>query len=416
MLRRISKENVRGMIAYGASPAFGVLSGPVLAHALGPHGRGQFSAAMEPLTVAGAIATIGIPSAVTYFTARGYGRRETLRRGLRAALIPTSITFLFMVWYSGKVAETQGMPRWILIYAWSFIFVSAVVQIRRGSWQGIAAWRRLDLERLLFGSLRFVAVASVALVGLTSSSPYIVAALAAFVLASVVLWFPKSRSVSSPAVSPLRGRPFITYSLTASIGTITVVANNRIDQVLMPAQVGSSEVGYYAVAVTIAEVPLVLGALASRNALQLASSGRSLREVISELWIYFAAVIAAALVLAAFAGIYVPFLFGSDFSPSVNPVRVLAAGSAGAVVTLISTAYLSGVGRPGLSSLIPVCGFVVTAIAFSTAWGSIGAMEAAIIATLGQVASLITAIFVVWRVESRRSRRTDFSSPRGHAR
>ncbi|MFW8744947.1 lipopolysaccharide biosynthesis protein [Mesorhizobium japonicum] len=405
-MRRLARP-ARGIIAYGAAPALGLLSGPVLAQTLGPAGRGQFASVMEPLTVAGAVASIGIPAAVTYFSAqRGADAERIYRIGLLVAIVPSILVYAGMIWYSGEISRAQGLPRLVVVAAWAMILVSAVVQIRRGYWQGRAAWARLDLERFGFAVLRFAAVVVVALLGIHESSAFIGAALLAFVLAALLLWAPapgRPRDRSHGVVVP-RGGEFVGYSLTAAIGTISLVANNRLDQVLMPAQASSAQVGLYAVAVTVAEVPLVLAVLAARNALQLASAGQSLRAIVREVWIYVAMTAASSVVLAVFAGFYLPLFFGASFEPSVIAVQVLSIGTSIASFATVAGSIVSGRRRPALSSVIPLSGLVTTTVGFVALWGRVDSLTAAVIATLSQGVSVVAAA-VVLAVVVRRPRR-----------
>ena len=51
-------------------PAAGLLTQPILARALGAGGRGELTAAMAPSALALAIATLGLPEALTFYLAK----------------------------------------------------------------------------------------------------------------------------------------------------------------------------------------------------------------------------------------------------------------------------------------------------------------------------------------------------------
>src|SRR5690606_13565070 len=112
------------------------------------------------------------------------------------------------------------------------------------------------------------------------------------------------------------------YSLLASIGTISTIASSRLDQLLMPAAASARELGYYAVAVTVAEIPLVLATLAARNSLQKSAKGASNIAIMRECLFFFAVCVLAVLAILVTAPIVTPIVFGSDFGPSVLPMQI----------------------------------------------------------------------------------------------
>jgi O-antigen/teichoic acid export membrane protein len=387
---------VRGAAAYLLAPALGLVSGPVLGRALGPTGRGQFAAIMETLTVAGAFASLGVPAAVVYFIKQGHDPRRVYRLGLAVCLVPAGLVYGLLLAYAQVVSQEQHLHAGFLAVVWTAVMVQAVVQVRRAYWQSMSAWRRLDLERGGFAVARFLAVVGVAVVGVTTAGPYAVAALLAFVLTAGLLWVRPPPETLSDA-----GRPgaaaLSAYSLSAALGTISIVANSRLDQVLLTATTSAHELGLYAVAVTVSEVPLVFGTLMARNALPLASSGGSLTALWHELRWYAAGLAVSTLALLALVGPAVPLVFGDDFSGAVGPSQLLLLGTFCTSVSLPAVAIVSGRGWPFLSSLIPTAGLGVTIAAYALCWGEVSAWRAAVISTVSALACAGTAVVLVRR-------------------
>src|SRR5579875_3552405 len=75
-------------IGNAVTPLVGLATAPILVHALGVAGRGEFAATTSPtllLTIAG---TLGLPQAVTYFVASGrLSARVTTRRACTQSLL-----------------------------------------------------------------------------------------------------------------------------------------------------------------------------------------------------------------------------------------------------------------------------------------------------------------------------------------
>lgn len=387
---------IRGIIAYGAGPALGLASGPLLARAMGPDGRGEFASIMQPLTLAGALASIGIPAAATYFVAKGeYRDRSVLIRGMILSILFAAIAYGILVAYSSPVSNAQGINRTFLIVIWLLVFVLAAVQIQRGYLQGQARWRLLDFERFLFAILRFGGVAVLAFLGVSTAEDYVVASLSAFIFAGVLLWWP---SRQSPVAQPHKKIPYpvlANYSLSAALGTIAVVANNRMDQILLPLMTQSREVGFYAVAVTVAEVPIILGTLASRDALYAASRGYSPQQVFRSSALYLGGAAALGVLLAIFAPLFMAPVFGDAFSEAVSSVQILCLGTIFACFALTLTAVIAGIGRPALSSVVPLVGLVVTGLLFWMFSQSMTSTIAAVVAAISQIVSVIVGLLVL---------------------
>src|SRR4051794_38111209 len=64
-------------------PAAGVLTSPILARALGVAGRGELAVVLAPATLALAVATLGLPDALTYYVAK---HPQITRRAIALAI------------------------------------------------------------------------------------------------------------------------------------------------------------------------------------------------------------------------------------------------------------------------------------------------------------------------------------------
>lgn len=395
------KVKVRGILAYGLGPMLGLISGPILAQSLKPVGRGQFASVMEPLTIAAAVASVGIPTAITYFISRGGNPQIVQRLGLLFGFIPTTLICVALWLYSGPVADTQNLPRGFVAGAWSAVILSVAIQIRRAYWQGLAGWLVLDTERSFFSIARFWAIIICVVIGAQSAQFFVVAVLLAFVISATILWLPWKRN-SPKKVEELSRHSFVRYSLLAAVGSIAIVANNRIDQVLMPAQTSSSEMGFYAVAVTIAEVPLVFATLASRDTLQLSSSGEPLWQILKHNRVYFAGVLISSICLGLGANWYLPLFFGNDFRPAIFSIHLLSIGTIFSTVAVISISFIAGKGAPIFSSLVPLIGLVVTLIAFYFCWYKVDASVSSWISLGAQGSSAFLGLILTWVVLQKR--------------
>jgi O-antigen/teichoic acid export membrane protein len=118
--------------------------------------------------------------------------------------------------------------------------------------------------------------------------------------------------------------------------------------------------------------------------------------------------LAAAIVpLWALAGWIIPALYGSQFDHAVLPARIILLGLALEGVAGVLTAFLYGIGRPGLNSWAMGAGLVVTVILdllLIPPFGSTGAAVASASAYLVSSLALIACFRMVQRPRPPRAR------------
>ena len=195
----------RGMLAYAAAPAVGLATGPVLARMLGTEGRGELAILLQPLTVAGAVAALGVPAAVTHFLAGGHPSAPTMRRARLVTTLSSLVVYLLLVGYALVVEARTGMSAGLLSVAWSWVFVEVWVSLRRARAQGEGPLWRLDAERAVYASLRLLAVVGCAWLGLRSVEAYAAATLLPVLLGSLLVLGAAGRSVTAPGLPAARG-------------------------------------------------------------------------------------------------------------------------------------------------------------------------------------------------------------------
>lgn len=187
------------------------------------------------------------------------------------------------------------------------------------------------------------------------------------------------------------------YGLRAEVGSVMQTVNARLDFVLVAALIGPAAVGVYAIASRYAEL-LRLPALALNYVLfpafaragPVAARKQTSRALLRLWW----TPISAAVPMAMLAPFVLPLVYGAEFRGSSGPSLVLLAGMSGVVVNGVITAYLSGIGRPGLSSLAVGAGLVITVVLdllLIPPYGVMGAAAASTTTYLTTTAVLLVA-------------------------
>lgn len=395
---------IRSWAAYAAMPAIGIITAPMLAHALGPEGRGQLAGMLQPIVLAGAIAALGVPSAVTYFIGGGRDPRRVTQIAVRISILMTLIVAAGLYLYSGTVARQIGVDRGLMLLVWLAFLPSAFISIRRAHLQGLRNYRALDLERVIASGLRFGQIVLLCLAGISDVRIYAVAYMAAGLTASCVLRVPKRAGLPWPTdyKVAMRAGEIARYALLASFGTIASAMSSRLDQAIMPAVVPVVELGYFSVAVAVAEVSTIISSVAVRNVLAETSTGIGRWAIVWSVLIGGAGqvILVGAMLLAS--PYVVPIIFGRDFAPAVDLIRILLLGTFIAYWGGCASAFLAGLGRPGLASMGPAAGALCTALLFWMRWHNMDAMAASWISVTSQIVTVTTgAISILWLVRRR---------------
>lgn len=345
--------------SYLLVPFTALLSGPVLAHALGPTGRGELAAVLVPLALANIIATFGFQEAATYFVARGEHDSDRIA-GLAVGLsVLTGAVAAAVLWVlaplllrnAPDMVDTLRLLSLTLPLTIGFAGVRGVVA-------GTQQFGRVSMERAggSLGRLLVLGLAAVT-IGLTS----VVAATISVVVpvvASLVLVGPAL--VRSGGRTVLRLRRFLGYSVHAAVGTIGGILVLQLDQALMAPLSSVEQLGFYAVAASLAGLP----AAAVQGVRDVVFSYSSVTAdpdlVARSTRVTVALCVPVVVAGAVLCEPLVPLLFGSDFRPAVLMAQVLLLAALPNTVSAVVGAGLMSVGRPRVRSAILVGGAALT--------------------------------------------------------
>ncbi|WP_255479787.1 MATE family efflux transporter [Quadrisphaera oryzae] len=376
------------------APAVALVSSPLLARALGPDGRGLYAALTVPLILAGTLGTLGMQDSLTYHVAN---KLLSVRGALKFALwwiAPASIlTVICTGAYGFYLFSSESLVRGTF-----FILLAAVpFQIALNLLAGIATGSRN------FSSIYVIQIASpllrlgflVSLLGLVIGKPEIAAAIffAPSILLVPLVWRRVRREHNPKTEDRASRKEAGRYALAAFPGVLATLSTARLDQLLALPLIGASQLGIYASAVALAELPLVV-ALAART-LSLSAPGenpavsqtRLLRNsfFLTSLTCFFLWVAAPTII---------PTLFGTDFTGAIEPCRILLTGSLLYAVASTCTGILLRAGRPKTQStlLILSAGLGVIGLFALAPYGAVGA---ALASSLSYAAVSIVALACV---------------------
>lgn len=379
---------VLSALSLAVSPISAALLAPILARLLGADGRGQLSAILAPLSLADAVATIGLPAAVTYFRARGVGSGTLLRLSAPLAIASSLATYGLLAGYASVVAPQQGIDAGVLRVVWAFVVIGLFLGVMRALRMGEQAWLSINLERIAAPVLRLIACSALILTGDIGVQAVAIVYLFSGLLGSAFLLVGSGARARSDAEGPSR-RSLYGFGARSWFTSLSYMVNTRVDQVVLAGLIAPAQLGHYAVAVTIAELPSVLYKAANRILFSKIAAGGTwesaaqMNRVI--LWISAGGSAAIALVCP----FVVPFVFGAEFEESVVLSQILLAASVLAAASSILSAAISGAGRPGSVSATEAIGVVVTVVGMICVVPLLGAVGASLTVLGAQAVILV---------------------------
>jgi len=379
-----------------AAPLSTVVTGPLLARALGPEGRGTAAALLAPLSLSGILFTLGVPEALTYFVASGKLTGKSALKIAAAAgvicAIAGCVTLFFIAPYLFRRQTGSILEFDLLLLS---LPVTLLFAAFRGIAQGRQLFRIINRERVVSAVLRLALI--LGLVSIHALTPVVAVWVTVLtgVLGSLFL-LPALRDRSA-AISRLDLRAFSNYAGSAALANFGGLLVIRLDQVLMVSLTSRAELAYYAVAASLAELPLAVVSACRDLAFSVAAE-RDDPLVIAR---FCRLTLAAMSTTCVAAGLVTPFLlpllFGKNFTPATGMAEILLIATVARAVTAVIGAGLMTAGQTWIRSSIQLGGAAFTALlvfALVPRWGGWGA---AVATALTYAALAAASLFVYVR-------------------
>jgi O-antigen/teichoic acid export membrane protein len=362
---------------------FGIVTGPITARVLGAEGRGEYAAVMIYSSTATVILSLGMGFTVSHalLTLRADPRMVygNILRFCGLLLIPSLILAGAAVTLMSDFSDAARLGTLVFIV----LAPLGVLQICLNAFlMSEGALGPLTLARVLPLFLNVVGVVLLALTGTLTVASYLVLTFIGTVgAAALTVGLVKLRPNSGGRLGPQ-----FRFGLRAYPGSLAGIANSQLDQLMVAPLLGARDLGYYAVAVTLANLPLgVVQALSARSIRDISGpEGGGLDIVRAAHNLRQAVVIATIAVtgLAVVTPLLVPLLYGRSFGATAGLCLVLLPGTIAVTVSVIAGPALSLAGRPGSASMAQLVALGFTAVGLAVTLPVLGVMGAAITTTL----------------------------------
>lgn len=370
----------------------GFLAGIVVARALGPDGRGQFAFVTTAVALLVLVANLGVTNGLVQARAKRGRSIESLygAAGWIGLLVGVGASGLFLLAYAilGDVLFS-GTPRSAVL--WVAVLVPPSLALQHWTAVGYIDSRVREFSvATLVGSVVFLVA-----VGLTAARrgldlPTTVSLWGASALLPVALVV-RGRRLRLTEEGRRAVREVLRFGLKVNFATLATVLTWRLDVLLVQGLRGSGELGYYAVAVSVAEGVLIVGMAARVTLIPAQSSGD--RAGLEQLLVRVTRLMIAGALIVSFVSVLVArplvmVLYGSAFAPAVTALAWLVPGIGALVVQgpiadfLLTESRIRPVTTAAVSALViniaidlillPRIGFVAAAIGSTIAYLSSG--------------------------------------------
>jgi O-antigen/teichoic acid export membrane protein len=387
-----------GTQVFGA--AVGIINGILLARLLGPAGKGDYYLLVLVPSTAMVLLQLGLPQAFGFFTARGQTLGMVTRSMvLTAALSAAGFAVMLVLLPILQEALFHGIGTGLVLLAFLALplalnatFTTAIVMGR----QAVRWYAAINTSYPIVMAILLIIILGWLGAGVEGAiAVYLIVSVIqtlGFALASARI----TRAVPQPSIAPYG--QLIRYGLRVYPGSLAGFFSYRVDAYLIAFLIAnpSEALGYYSMAVGLAEMVFLFPrAVSTLFFPQVAASSQedSNRQValVSRVTLLVSGTFAVLLVPAAAVMIW---LVLPAFVPSMPPLLVLLPGVVALSAAGVVSGYLTGIGRPGITSIVSLISLGVNIVAnliLIPRFGIVGASTASLVSyTLSTL--MLTAI------------------------
>lgn len=315
--------------------ALALISSIVLARTLGPEGRGLFALVMLLPEIAGSLALLGFEQAYTVYAGLLPAHRRALIwqsiaiAGAAGSVIAGVGAYYLAVGAPGFPSLLHG-PLWLYLVPLSIVPGQLIIQY----WQAILR----GMDRIFLLNVIEVGTKATALVLILAFVVWLrlgvagavwvefVAALGAVFLMAMVLRY--TGAWGRPCFDRSLLKVTTRFAVPAHCGTVASYLNYRIDQLIIAAWLPTEQLGFYVLAVGLAErLWMPTSAVATALLPHLANSRKrdpALAATVARHVILWTG--AVCLLVFVLAGVIVDVLYSPAFAPAIAPLRWLLPG------------------------------------------------------------------------------------------
>lgn len=350
------------VVASYLSIVAGVFTGPVVARALGPTGEGAIAEVTVLETLLAALCTLGLDVAVAHAAAqRPKERPQLLGVCIRLLAITVPLAIITDVALAlGPLSNLASDELTVAVVILGFSSLNALTICAQAMLIAESALGSLGLLRLFL----VVGPGAAAVLLFLAGSLNVVSYLILSAVGTLALLI---GTLTALRVRPARGgrsAPLMRFATKGFLGSLLTFTNVHLDQVFIGPILGRRQLGYYAIAVTVATLPVVLSqaiAFKSFAPMTSAADGNRANEFAAPVRRSLMVGLPAAIAVGAGSPFLLSIIYGRAFEPALYPLLALLPGAVALGATTVTSTTLLAAGHPGTATIAQLSALVVTA-------------------------------------------------------
>ncbi|NLO44699.1 MAG: oligosaccharide flippase family protein [Candidatus Cloacimonetes bacterium] len=364
---------------------FGMLTGIIVARALGPAGQGYAAYILLVFNLLGTFGHLGIVSAAPYFQKKSdFARKDVFSTNLNTvALIVLGLTFGVLISYLCLGALADYSAIYIVL---GIILMGVTLFVEHYQNWLIADERIIENNRagLVSFFIKSGAIVLLWILGLLTPFSFLLVNAISLTIWLIQLLF-KVRESYAPIISGKLLKAEYLYGSVAWTASLFAFLHYRLDQFMIKAYLGVKELGVYTIAVTIAELLFLLpmaihSALSGR--LYNADDEAHSRHVVTKTF-RLSMLICFLLCFVGVAGSFlIPFVYGRAYQGGTAIMLILLPGILFASAPKLLSPWFFASGRPKIHLLATTISLgmnLILNLIFIPIWGANGAAFASTI-------------------------------------
>jgi O-antigen/teichoic acid export membrane protein len=334
-----------------AIQGFNVLTGIVLARALGPAGRGELAAILLWPSILATVGSLGVAEGATYETASG---SSPVKAVVGASLSIAAVQSLALIAIGAVVATlVHGRDNEIARSTYLFLLfipLNLLTLYAAGILNGLHRFAAYHALRFMVVILMAGGLVLLAVQRMMTVRSAIVVYLVANAITALAGLFLLRREVPRSLRHDDTIRRLLGFGLRSHTTNVASLLNERLDQLVISIFLAPAKLGLYVIAVTMTSATMIVGNATGMVILPVVASLDDPGKRVSAASRYVSWVLIGATFVAfpmvACAPLLIRICFGQEFMEATTVTRILLIATVLLTVNRVISALLKAVGRP----------------------------------------------------------------------
>lgn len=382
---RYIKDTALTFITQLLSGIFAFLIGVIIARTLGPSGKGVVSLLVYFSLILSLLLSFGLNTANAYFIGRNNSRTKAIiSNTLFFSCIVGTVCVIFLLVMRGFILRQflkNVPPNYLVIALISTPFLLLTRNLITIP-QGLSKFKEFNLLSLTTSVSKLLFIVFFLLILKSGTAGGIWAYTFSSISAAIVCILIIGRT-EKPGLSidfPLL-KTTLRYGGKTYIGVISELLNYRLDLLIVNYFLNPQSVGFYAVALGMAELVRYLPRAVARTLFPRVASSKNLKKEQFTIMVFrnalFLSIIGGAC-LCVFANYFILWIYGPSFIPAVPLLQIIIFGIVASGTSNLLVVYFCGKGKPEYFTYVSLISL-----------GSVVSLDLILIPTVGVIGAAI---------------------------